>query len=202
MQNHQSTLDLIRAEWAGDPGDTVGMVSKSRLVTEEEQAAKMQVNQPVHAWLAQHGPATVEEITAGLGLDQDAALVVALAVKTNEEIGLLVLHGEHRWGHPGSHRQPSKASAAFGLAPTDPDPFSAEEGEEEIARAQQLTGRVLAVFRDRPGQDLATIDVGQASGIPQEEAVALRICLDLLEDRGTIVESGDRHGSGTTWRLS
>ncbi|WP_435108082.1 hypothetical protein [Nocardiopsis synnemataformans] len=190
------TLSQMRAEWTGDPQDLVGMVGAlaARVADEEDMINKARVSGPVQAHLRAHGPATVQEITAGVGLDEEdeeGLLAVALAVDMHRDLGLLVAHGNHRWGYPHQGvqpQEPASAAAVFGLPGDD------------IGRAQQLTERVRAVFADRPDEDLAMIDVGGAADIPPADAVALGTCLDILEDQGLIRQSGDRHGAGPTWR--
>lgn len=119
-----NTLAHMRAQWTGDPQDLVGMVGAlaSHVATEEDLINKGRVSGPVQAYLRAHGPATVQEITTGLDLGEEGLLPVALAVDMHRDIGLLVAHGDHRWGYPhqaARPQEPAPAGAAFGLPGID-----------------------------------------------------------------------------------
>lgn len=78
-------------------------------------------------------------------------------------------------------------------------PAMATPGEQQ--RAVDMKPVVMtALLAARPGDYLSMADIGQATGIELEEAVALGMCLNQLHQDGKVTRGPDREGQGPTYR--
>jgi hypothetical protein len=76
----------------------------------------------------------------------------------------------------------------------------AQDDLDEQEQAGQIRDQVRDALQKRPGQWLAMADIGEATGIDPEEAIALILALESLAEAGQVEQGPERYGQGPTWR--